>query len=309
MMDNNPYILEETDDYAVVYKPRCMHSTRKVENDNNLYDWYKEKSYNVFDIMHRLDYETQGLVLFARNGKAYNFFKNLQDNGDFIKEYSAICVRADKKQEQGFPPCPPVSDLLLSKFQADGIKHADENIIIESFFRPFGPGRKQVRPVIEDGKKHKETAKDKGSFYRTYITGISANEWYQYCKASPAPSAYGVFCGKPQGIEPFGSSFARSCPCKHGHDLASFVNKPPGTGVIDDVKISTGSGIENYFFTVQIKRGFRHQIRCHLAWIGFPIKGDPLYSQSRHESLALCSHALFFTDPSGGQNREYRIDL
>ena len=30
-------------------------------------------------------------------------------------------------------------------------------------------------------------------------------------------------------------------------------------------------------FTCTITRGFRHQIRAHLAWIGHPIKGDALY--------------------------------
>ena len=30
-------------------------------------------------------------------------------------------------------------------------------------------------------------------------------------------------------------------------------------------------------FTCTISRGFRHQIRAHLAWIGYPIKGDCLY--------------------------------
>jgi hypothetical protein len=33
------------------------------------------------------------------------------------------------------------------------------------------------------------------------------------------------FRGKPRGIKPFGSSLARSCPCKHGRDLVPFVNK------------------------------------------------------------------------------------
>jgi hypothetical protein len=35
----------------------------------------------------------------------------------------------------------------------------------------------------------------------------------------------GGFRGKPRGIKPFVSSLARSCPCKHGRDLAPFVNK------------------------------------------------------------------------------------
>jgi len=39
----------------------------------------------------------------------------------------------------------------------------------------------------------------------------------------PAPAAPSA--AEPQGIIPFGSSLARSCPCKHGRDLAPFVNK------------------------------------------------------------------------------------
>jgi len=75
---------------------------------------------------------------------------------------------------------------------------------------------------------------------------------------------------------------------------------------------------------VRIKRGFRHQIRCHLCWIGYPIQNDSLYSQPEKVGeiipsleppenklsackLALRSHALFFTDPASGEHKEYRI--
>ena len=36
--------------------------------------------------------------------------------------------------------------------------------------------------------------------------------------------------------------------------------------------------VESDVLTVSITRGFRHQIRSHLAWKGFPIKGDKLYN-------------------------------
>jgi len=249
---DNPYILEETDDYAVVFKPPKMHCTSNPEKKSygTLYDWFTEKTSSFYDIIHRLDYETNGLVLFAKNETSYDFIKSAQDNDTFIKEYSAICsFPADKIKIPGFsflqttsltsssligfPPCPLTEETTLT-FQS--IK---KDSVIESYFRPYGPGRKLVRPVLNDGKKHKETAKDKGGYYRTEIINIKEN-----------------------------------------------------------------------VLTARIKRGFRHQIRCHLCWIGYPILNDPLYSNEAPDPqsiLALRSHALFFPDPSSGRQCEYRI--
>jgi 23S rRNA pseudouridine1911/1915/1917 synthase len=256
---NSPFVLEETNDFAVVFKPPKMHtsakdftrnfttnrhepSRTKEGEQNTLFEWYGKQSgciENLF-LMHRLDYETHGLVLFAKNEKSFYFFKDLQDKGGFIKEYSAICLRSINELHsslQGFPPCPPC--LCAS------VRNESE-LAIESYFRPYGPGRKLVRPVIEDGKKHKEIAKDKGNFYRTKIINIDDN-----------------------------------------------------------------------VFTVQIKRGFRHQIRCHLCWIGFPIQNDPLYWHEEinppecnlvQKTLALRAHGLFFTDPASGNTKEYGIE-
>jgi 23S rRNA pseudouridine1911/1915/1917 synthase len=252
MKDNSrPYIIEETPDFAVVFKPPQMHSVPLAEKEgrpkdgSTLLEWYAAAYPPVFDIMHRLDFETHGLVLFAKNSKSYEYFKTLQDCGGFVKEYSALCAAADSSVPiEGFPPPPSFAACEPSP---------EKPLVIESYFRPFGPGRKQVRPVIEDGKKHREVAKDNGGFYRTEIIS---------------------------------------------RDAVSFA--------------------------VRIKRGFRHQIRCHLCWIGFPILNDSVYSQAAGEgtvpiarepeaslleasSLALRAHALFFTDPSTGKSREYRI--
>jgi len=254
---DKPCVIEETDNYAVVFKPAKMHSESihseslakefsqrskllsrsilgaKDAESETIYDWYfKYSGFNEnIKLMHRLDYETNGLVLFARNEKSFNFFKDLQDRGEFIKEYSAICepTGADKTDD-GFPD----NSFALSAFNIGG-----KNFTIESYFRPYGKGRKLVRPVIEDGKKHKEIAKDKNGFYKTDIININDN-----------------------------------------------------------------------IFTVQIKRGFRHQIRCHLCWIGFPILNDPLYpfgAAQNQDFLALRSHALFFADPVSKEKRECRI--
>jgi 23S rRNA pseudouridine1911/1915/1917 synthase len=116
-----------------------------------------------------------------------------------------------------------------------------ESFVIESFFRPFGPGRKQVRPVLDKYGKDKDIAKDRGGYYRTEVVNVTEDEYYT--------------------------------------------------------------------FSIKLRRGFRHQIRCHLAWIGCPVLNDPLYGeQAAGDSfLALRSTGLFFVDPRNGTAREYRL--
>ena len=266
-MDNVPYILDETNDFAVIFKPPKMHCVpRSIKNEpltmdnekrekNSVLEWFKENSTSVFDLVHRLDFETHGLVLIAKNEKSFIFLKSLQEKGEFIKEYSAKVISNDKTgsgdflRDETLTGFPPPAVIVSAK------PSAEKPLIIMSYFRPYGPGRKQVRPVIDIQKKHKEVAKDKGGFYRTEIIDINDN-----------------------------------------------------------------------IFTMRIKRGFRHQIRCHLRWIGYPILNDPLYSNgvrdctvssgvnkiNHHgglltDTLALRAHALSFTDPGNGKPRDYRI--
>ena len=51
------------------------------------------------------------------------------------------------------------------------------------------------------------------------------------------------------------------------------------SGVLYTTKIERLPSDKDGFdcFRCTITRGFRHQIRAHLAWIGHPIAGDPLY--------------------------------
>ena len=237
-----PFILDETDDFAVVYKPPRMHSAPLRNGDGDtLVDWYAALFPSVMELsgrkggdggmLHRLDFETQGLMLFAKNQQSLDFLLIQQEQGNFIKEYSAICQKFDATASTSFPP-PPFT-----------VSPTITGVAIESFFHPFGPGRKQVRPVVDDnGKARNEIAKDHGGYYRTEIINITNNEYYT--------------------------------------------------------------------FTVRLRRGFRHQIRCHLAWIGCPVVNDPIYGEQPviDDFLALRSHALFFPDPASGEQREYRIE-
>jgi len=233
MTDNaTPCIVEERDSYAVVFKPPKMHSdfNASAPENESLARWglsaFPLAAGRGGGLVHRLDFETQGLVLFAKNRESLAFFRALQESGGLVKEYGAFC----EKSPNGLPGFPPAPVFLETRPFA-----------IESYFRPFGPGRKEVRPVI--GETRKDVAKDRGGFYRTEVVGA-----------------------------------------------------------------------EDGFFRVMIKRGFRHQIRCHLSWLGYPIAGDPIYASppaspppaGKNAFLALCAQAIFFADPETGQKRECR---
>jgi 23S rRNA pseudouridine1911/1915/1917 synthase len=234
-----------------------------LRGEGTLFDWYAALFPAAADIsgrkqgegglLHRLDFETQGLTLFAKNQLFADELLAQQRSGTFIKEYSAICVES-ARMDSTFPPLtaglpPRNSNGALSS-----------GFVIESFFRPYGPGRKQVRPVTEaqaGGKTARyEIARDRlpcgsSGCYRTEIVNLSK---------------------------------------------------------IDDT---------HYAFTARLARGFRHHIRCHLAWIGFPVANDPLYGAPLcalcgdggiKGFLALRANALAFTDPRNGKAKECRIE-
>jgi 23S rRNA pseudouridine1911/1915/1917 synthase len=61
-------------------------------------------------------------------------------------------------------------------------------------------------------------------------------------------------------------------------------------------------------FRVRLARGFRHQVRCHLAWLGYPIVGDALYGGCcSGVPLALTASFLQFADPASGKTRTHSV--
>jgi 23S rRNA pseudouridine1911/1915/1917 synthase len=66
------------------------------------------------------------------------------------------------------------------------------------------------------------------------------------------------------------------------------------------------SGASATLLEVEIRSGARHQIRAHLASIGHPIVGDPVYGGRNCERLLLHAHSLAFDHPESG--RPIRIE-
>ena len=162
-------------------------------------------------LLHRLDTATDGLIVIAATQECYDFLMAEQEAGRFIKTYTAECdiISDNAKRLGGFPPDFPESNSFsFSEIEFKSV----------SYFRPYGEGRKEVRPVTEKSGKAALSKLGKSKLYTTKIT----------------------------------------------------IKKLSDTKAIASCKIS---------------QGFRHQVRCHLAWAGFPVCGDFIYnSNCREES-------------------------
>ncbi len=79
--------------------------------------------------------------------------------------------------------------------------------------------------------------------------------------------------------------------------------------------VSVQGGQKIFKARCRINRGFRHQVRCHLAWIGLPVIGDKQYgipddvSASSGISMFFFADALDFISPETGKTVHYEIDL
>lgn len=179
------------------------------------------KLQHEYGLLHRLDTATKGLLLIATTQKSYDELIDCQSKNKFEKSYKAVCdfFSDNAKKLTGFPPANYFSTYDFSS--AMGEKKID--FVAESYFRAFGKGSREVRPVTE----FSNTAAKKKSGTELYRTRI---------QITPAPS-----------------------------------------DTISDIANNT-THTEKATAICTITRGFRHQVRCHLAWNGFPVCGDTLYN-------------------------------
>ncbi len=101
-------ILYEDADLVAVAKPAGLitHSDGRTKEET-AEDWFKEK-YNVEDselahpasvgYVHRLDRDTSGVLIFAKNAVAYEFLRKAFHNREVKKEYVAFVYGAPKKK-------------------------------------------------------------------------------------------------------------------------------------------------------------------------------------------------------------------
>ena len=221
--------------FLVIYKPQGLPSAPLSSDDKNnalaiALDLFPEIK-NVkglkeieYGLLHRIDTQTEGLLLIATNQQFFDSIIKEQAEGKFIKSYEAISQKdfLNSKKLEGFPA---IKNSLQKDFENG------KTIEISSYFRNFGHGTKSVRPVTEDSGKAALKKIGKLKEYSTKIQLIKKEE-------------------------------------------------------------------EKYYIQCQIKSGYRHQVRCHLAWLGFPIIGDLLYNSNFNDKQMLFkASGLEFTNP------------
>ena len=261
-----PCIVRETAHWAVVYKPPHLPTAPlRADERNTLVYWFlhspevqkqsaeyglrsreaqvRGKKAIEAGLLHRLDTDTRGLVLFAKDQAVYDFLAARQEAGQMIKTYCAFVEpnrvpEIDNGYGFGATELSTLKERSTAREQVvvqEGIA-AQLPLTLESQFRNFGPGAKRVVPVFLGSRHYKKDG-------RLYTTVIEAAD------ILPSPPLIRVRC--------------------------------------------------------RLSRGYRHQVRAHLAAAGLPIVGDPLYApqgaeaqpESAQVSLQLYAVSLAFPDP------------
>jgi 23S rRNA pseudouridine1911/1915/1917 synthase len=216
MQRKDPEIIFDNSNYLVSYKKACVHTAPLIKGEDSVLSRCAQIYPSILQVkgkkpiegglVNRLDYETSGLVLIAKDQKTYEHFIQIQEEGRLIKNYRALCLDLRPFNEHVLPEGFPEKAKLTNNH-------------IESAFRPWGPGRTAVRPtIVQTGldKKRADIAYDRGKYYRTLILGVEI------------------------------------------------------IGSYKDIPLC--------IVQCELRRGFRHQLRAHLAWAGLPLLDDTKYN-------------------------------
>ena len=158
--------------YAIIYKPAGLPSAPLTSDDKEnafykaaeLFPQLSEvngRKQIEHGLLHRLDTATSGLIIIAATQECYDFLMKEQRENKIIKTYTAECKLLRRVSEPNFVVPEPVEG---------------KTITITSYFRPFGPGRKEVRPVFADDSEIALKNVEKKVLYTTNIKIIKIDK-------------------------------------------------------------------------------------------------------------------------------------
>ena len=233
-------------------------------------------------LLHRLDTDTRGLVLFAKDQATYDFLAARQEAGQIVKTYCAFVEPYLAVNNRCYTSDNICRFNIIGRSAAKAPTGVDRIAAqapysLISQFRNFGPGAKRVAPVFPDSRHYKKD----GRLYTTVIEAVDI--------LPSSPVSIDENDRIPQtvcGYSPFKND------CEHSPFLPDSV--PPLVRI-----------------RCRLSRGYRHQVRAHLASIGLPIVGDPLYApqgtkaaygaEAIRRSLQLYAIRLEFPNPENPQ--------
>lgn len=269
-----PRVAHADPDFLAVVKPAGIHTAPSAEGGKepdapSLAEWVFERFPEIRGIkgrgrgegglLHRLDRETSGLVLFARSEEAFLRLSESAAEGRFRKEYALLA----RPSREGLPGSRPERG-VPSGVDADAWGRIPDGTGRAAADPEAGPG------IAEDLRSLLADALDSGR-------GI-----FVECRFRPyGPGSARVACAAADAVL--------------GRSRASWGGVSYRTEIL---AAASGGGILG--IRAALTRGFRHQIRAHLAWIGLPLEGDGAYGGRRGERLALHAAALEFPHPRTG---------
>ena len=235
--------------YLIIDKAAGLPSAPLNENDINNAFYQAAKLYPQLlkvqgkkavehGLLHRLDTATSGLMIIAATQECYDFLQEEQKQGRIIKTYTAECNLQTAFPEQKIAV--PEKKIVVPEL-VEGA-----SFTIQSYFRAYGPGRKEVRPVTLQSNKAALQKVEKQVLYTTEV-------------------------------------------------LIKEINHEKNTALVE----------------CTITKGYRHQIRCHLAWYGLPIINDLVYNplaknKKSTEEMHFCATKIQFEYPEGDLNSYVR---
>jgi 23S rRNA pseudouridine1911/1915/1917 synthase len=257
-----PRIIYSDDELLVVYKPQRLHTAPLAAGGGpDLVSWVFERFPGAAAIagpegglIHRLDFETSGLVLFALTPEALGALRAEQEVDSIRKEYLLraslslpLAGLAGSRPDRGRPlgieagawdeallSGPSEGPAAIARLVGTALAQGS-GPEIRCRFRTYGPASARVA-CIGEGEEGPRGRHRRGSPERLYRSEI----------LSARPSA-------------------NACP-------------EQGEGLVE--------------FRVSITRGFRHQIRAHFAWLGLPLIGDAAYGGLPADRLYLQARAI-----------------
>lgn len=128
-------IIFENDDFIVINKPSGMHSIPdRMQSQVSLKDILKEKYGEIFTV-HRIDKETSGIILFAKNAAMHSTLSSLFEKRNIEKYYVGL-VHGQIEETQGsidFPIAENTAKKGTMRVHAKGKTALTDYIVLEKF--------------------------------------------------------------------------------------------------------------------------------------------------------------------------------